>query len=73
MRAVRLVLLTAVLSVLSVTAAQAAPVAGLKQYKVPTANSAPRGIALGSDGNIWLTESSEFIPATIGRITPAEW
>ena len=50
--------------------AVAAPIAALKQFKVPTANSQPRVITNGSDGNRWFTESSEFIPATIGRITP---
>ncbi len=32
-------------------AALAAPVGGLKQFKVPTANSQPRAITNGSDGN----------------------
>ena len=53
-------------------AAAAAPVAGLKQFKVPTANSQPRAITSGSDGNRWFTEGTEFTgaPAKIGRITP---
>jgi virginiamycin B lyase len=73
MKAVRLVvLLTTVLTLSFVApAAQAAPVGNLKQHRVPTADSQPRSITLGSDGNLWFTESSEFIPATIGRITPA--
>jgi streptogramin lyase len=60
-------------SVFLVPAAQAAPVGGLKQYKVPNANSDPRAITLGSDGNMWFTEGTEFTgaPAKIGRITPA--
>jgi streptogramin lyase len=60
--------------VLSVgSAALAAPVGALKQFKVPTANSQPRAITNGSDGNRWFTEGTEFTsaPAKIGRITPA--
>src|SRR6185436_2634122 len=54
-------------------AAIAAPVGTLKQFKVPTANSQPRAITNGSDGNRWFTEGTEFTsaPAKIGRITPA--
>ncbi len=53
--------------------AQAAPVGMLKQFKVPTANSEPRAIANGSDGNRWFTEGTSFTnaPPTIGRVTPA--
>ena len=45
----------------------------LKQFRVPTANSQPRAIANGSDGNRWFTEGTEFLnaPARIGRVTPA--
>ena len=55
------------------SAALAAPVGVLKQFKVPTANSQPRAITNGSDGNRWFTEGTEFTlaPAKIGRITPA--
>ena len=55
------------------TSALAAPVGTLKQFKVPTANSQPRAITNGSDGNRWFTEGTEFTgaPAKIGRITPA--
>ena len=51
----------------------APPVGGLKQFKVPTANSKPRAITNGSDGNRWFTEGTEFTsaPAKIARITPA--
>ena len=56
-------LLTATLAaglVLSVGgAALAAPVGGLKQYKVPTANSEPRDITNGADGNRWFTEGTD--------------
>jgi streptogramin lyase len=54
-------------------AAVGAPVGGLKQFKVPTANSQPRAITNGSDGNRWFTEGTEFTsaPAKIARITPA--
>ena len=53
--------------------AHAAPVAMLKQFKVPTADSRPRAITDGSDGNLWFTEGTEFTgaPAKIGRVTPA--
>ena len=55
------------------SAAGAAPIGGLKQFKVPTANSQPRAITNGSDGNRWFTEGTEFTsaPAKIARITPA--
>jgi len=55
------------------TAALAAPIGALKQFKVPTANSQPRAITNGSDGNRWFTEGTEFTgaPAKIARITPA--
>jgi virginiamycin B lyase len=51
----------------------AAPIGALKQFKVPTANSQPRAITNGSDGNRWFTEGTEFTsaPAKIARITPA--
>src|SRR6187551_1486792 len=51
----------------------AAPIGSLKQFKVPTANSQPRAIVNGSDGNRWFTEGTEFTgaPAMIARITPA--
>jgi streptogramin lyase len=55
------------------SAAVAAPVGALKQFKVPTADSQPRAITNGSDGNRWFTEGTEFTsaPAKIARITPA--
>jgi len=54
-------------------AVAAAPIGALKQFKVPTANSQPRAITNGSDGNRWFTEGTEFTgaPARIARITPA--
>jgi streptogramin lyase len=54
------------------SAALAAPVGALKQFKVPTANSEPRAITNGSDGNVWFTEGTEFTdaPPRVGRITP---
>jgi len=67
----RLVLLVAgVLSLLG-GVAQAAPVGTLKQYRVPTANSQPRAIVDGTDGNRWFTEGTDSIPSAIARITPA--
>jgi streptogramin lyase len=72
MPVLRLVLLITGLSMLLVGAAlAAAPLGSLKQHRLPTDNSQPRAIANGSDGNRWFTEGSEFLPATIGRITPA--
>jgi hypothetical protein len=55
------------------SAAIAAPIGALKQFKVPTANSQPRAITNGSDGNRWFTEGTELTsaPAKIARITPA--
>lgn len=55
------------------SAALAAPIGALKQFRVPTANSQPRAITNGSDGNRWFTEGTEFTsaPPRIGRITPA--
>ena len=71
MPVVRLALLTAALLMLLGDAAQAAPLGALKQYRIPTADSRPRDIAAGADGNFWFTETSEFLPAQIGRVTPA--
>ncbi|HEY6742618.1 MAG TPA: hypothetical protein VI110_09695 [Lapillicoccus sp.] len=53
--------------------AVAAPGARLKQFKVPTADSQPRAITNGPDGNRWFTEGTEFTgaPAKIARITPS--
>jgi streptogramin lyase len=53
--------------------AVAAPIGTLKQFRVPTANSQPRAITNGSDGNRWFTEGTEFTsaPAKIARITAA--
>jgi streptogramin lyase len=43
-----------------ISAAQAAPVGKLTQFKVPTPNSAPRHITVGSDGNLWFTEGNDI-------------
>ena len=53
------------------SAAIAAPVGALKQFRVPRANSQPRAITNGSDGNRWFTEGTDFTgaPAKIARIT----
>ena len=69
----RLVLVAVGLAMLFAAPAQAAPVGSLKQYKVPTANSQPRAIVDGSDGNRWFTLGTEFTnaPPAIARITPA--
>jgi streptogramin lyase len=55
----------------TLSAAEAAPFASLKQFRVLTDNSQPRSITNGSDGNIWFTLGTEFVPSKIGRITPA--
>src|SRR5215216_1120104 len=39
----------------------------LKTFRIPTDNSQPRDIVLGSDGNMWFTES-EFNVSQIGRV-----
>src|SRR5687768_5736650 len=53
-----------------------------KTYKVPTDNSQPGSVTVGSDGNLWFTEGGQvFTPnddpdtggtfhTNIGRITP---
>ena len=65
--------LAGVLALAMGSAAVAAPIGGLKQFKVATADSQPRAITNGSDGNRWFTEGTEFTsaPAKIARITPA--
>ena len=40
----------------------------ITEFPIPTADSAPYGIAAGPDGNLWFTEISGN---NIGRITPA--
>ncbi len=46
----------------------AASVGQVSEFSIPTAHSGPDGIAAGSDGNLWFTESGG---SQIGRITPA--
>jgi streptogramin lyase len=58
----------------TLSAAHAAPIGALKQFRVPTADSEPRSITNGSDGNRWFVESnldSVLESPAIGRITPA--
>jgi streptogramin lyase len=43
------------------------PDGSVTEFPIPTANSMPRAIALGSDGNIWF---GEFGGGKIGRVTP---
>ncbi|MDX6357040.1 MAG: virginiamycin lyase [Nocardioidaceae bacterium] len=52
-------------------AVAAAPASKLQQFRVPTANSHPRAIATGSDGNRWFIEGTDLTgsPAKIGRVT----
>ena len=56
-----------------VSTVEAAPLGGLKQYRVPTADSQPRHVTVGSDGNLWFTEGNAVFPnpANVGRITPS--
>jgi virginiamycin B lyase len=66
----------------TLSAAQAAGLFSFKQFQVPTDNSEPRYITVGSDGNLWFTEGAEFFTPDadpdmggtfhnqIGRITP---
>ncbi len=66
----------------TLSGAQAAGLFKFTQYRVPTADSEPRHITVGSDGNLWFTEGADFFtpnddPDTggtfhnqIGRITP---
>jgi streptogramin lyase len=70
-----LVLLLAGLALLAVSAARAAPIGVLKQFRVPTANTSPKSITQGSDGNFWFTEGNVNPPMqnnqNVSRITPA--
>ena len=65
--ALRVAVLAAGLAILATSVVEAASIGNLKQFRVPTANSGPRGITLGSDGNFWFTEDSV---QNVGRITP---
>jgi streptogramin lyase len=44
-----------------------APKTPVVEFKIPTRDSGPEGIATGPDGNVWFTESKAY---KIGRITP---
>jgi virginiamycin B lyase len=67
----------------TLTGAQAAPSLMYKTYKVPSDDSQPAFITVGSDGNLWFTEGRDFFTpnpdpdtggtfhSNIGRITPA--
>lgn len=44
------------------------PPAVTSQYPIPSASSHPMGIALGSDGNLWITE---FAASKIGQLNSA--
>ena len=43
------------------------PAGHFKSFRIPTANSEPRHITLGADGNMWFTESNLDV-SQIGRI-----
>ena len=74
LKRLRLVLVVAWLAIVFAPGAPAAPIGGLKQFRIPTANSDPKHITMGSDGNFWFTESfvrsQVFSFHNIGRITP---
>jgi streptogramin lyase len=57
----------------SAGSADAAAGTRLKQFRVPTADSHPRAITNGVDGNRWFTEGTDFTnsPAKLAHITPA--
>jgi virginiamycin B lyase len=43
----------------------------ITEYPIPTANSMPRGIATGPDGNLWFVESAGNKIAKLGIVTAA--
>jgi len=50
-------LLSLLICVVTLTAPTALALSGkIREFAVPTANSAPVGIATGPDGNLWFTE-----------------
>ncbi|HTX37548.1 MAG TPA: DUF4214 domain-containing protein [Bryobacteraceae bacterium] len=44
------------------------PVGTILEFPIPTANSTPRGLTVGPDGNLWFTETAA---GNVGRVTPA--
>ncbi len=70
-----LILLAAVLAMVATSVVEAAPIGMLKQFRIPTSNTSPKGITQGSDGNFWFTEGFVNPPQlnnqNVGRITPA--
>jgi virginiamycin B lyase len=76
LRKLRDAFLVCSVALLVVATAQAAPIGTLKQFKTPTANSSPKGITQGSDGNFWFTEAHvnpgpQSQNHSVGRITRA--
>ncbi len=65
---VRLLLLIAPCIGLVLAATPALAAFPITEYAVPTANAVPFGATLGSDGNVWFTESDAN---QIGKITPS--
>ena len=66
-RPLAVALLAVLLVGLVPAAATADPVGAITEHPLPTAESAPQGIAVGPDGNLWFTETQGN---RIGRITP---
>jgi streptogramin lyase len=71
----RLVLVFAATALVAASLAAAAPIGTLKQFRIPTANSSPKSMTQGSDGNLWFTEGFVNPPQqdvhNVARITPA--
>jgi virginiamycin B lyase len=61
------VLATSTATLYSGQLAPTAPAGHFKLFRIPTANSQPRDITAGSDGNMWFTESNPNA-GKIGRI-----
>lgn len=54
--------------VVTLVCAPGALAGAITEFPIPTANSIPKGITAGPDGNLWFTEDSAD---KIGRITPS--
>jgi streptogramin lyase len=60
-------ILSAAVVLLACGAAGALPAQTIDEFPIPTAASQPQCIVLGSDGNLWFTETAA---SKIGKITP---
>jgi streptogramin lyase len=66
LRALGVALLALVLVGIDAAGATADPAGAITEHPLPTAESAPQGITVGPDGNLWFTETQGN---RIGRIT----